>query len=59
MTTGKYPYDGDNIYKLFNNISKGVYTIPDSIDSVLTNLLHGKFCMYLVCLYLEDNCTVF
>ncbi|XP_063413122.1 serine/threonine-protein kinase stk11-like [Mytilus trossulus] len=41
MTTGKYPYDGDNIYKLFNNISKGVYTIPDSIDSVLTNLLHG------------------
>lgn len=42
MTTGLYPYEGDNIYKLFDNISKGKYSIPDSVDNVLTNLLEGK-----------------
>lgn len=41
MTTGLYPYEGDNIYKLFDNISKGKYSIPDSVDNVLTNLLEG------------------
>lgn len=41
MTTGKYPYEGDNIYKLFNNISQGQYSIPDSVDSLLSNLLKG------------------
>lgn len=42
MTTGKYPYEGDNIYKLFNNISHGKYSIPDTVDSLLTNLLKGE-----------------
>jgi hypothetical protein len=42
MTTGLYLYEGDNIYKLFDNISKGKYSIPDSVDNVLTNLLEGK-----------------
>lgn len=41
MTTGLYPFEGDNIYKLFDNISKGKYSIPDSVDNVLTNLLQG------------------
>jgi serine/threonine-protein kinase 11 len=35
MTTGLYPYEGDNIYKLFDNISKGKYSIPDSVDNVV------------------------
>lgn len=28
ITTGLYPFEGDNIYKLFENIGKGDYTIP-------------------------------
>jgi len=41
MTTGIYPFEGENIYKLFENIGKGVYTIPDSIDNMLASLLTG------------------
>lgn len=41
MTTGKYPFEGDNIYKLFENIGKGEYTIPDEVDDVLASLLQG------------------
>lgn len=42
MTTGLYPFEGENIYKLFENIGRGVYTIPDSIDKMLNSLLTGK-----------------
>lgn len=41
ITTGKYPYDGDNIYKLFENISKGDYSIPDGVSEMLSDLLKG------------------
>jgi len=47
MTTGLYPFEGENIYKLFENIGKGEYTIPDSIDKLLNSLLRGKFGMKL------------
>ena len=43
ITTGKYPYDGDNIYKLFENISKGDYSIPDGVSEMLSDLLKGIF----------------
>lgn len=39
--TGLYPYEGDNIYHLFENISKGSYTIPDDCDEHLQILLRG------------------
>ena len=42
MATGLYPFEGDNIYKLFENIGKGIYTIPDSVDDNLRSLLQGK-----------------
>ncbi|XP_064617141.1 serine/threonine-protein kinase stk11-like [Liolophura sinensis] len=41
ITTGQYPYEGDNIYKLFENIGKGEYSIPDSVDDQLKTLLQG------------------
>ncbi|KAJ8306325.1 hypothetical protein KUTeg_016870 [Tegillarca granosa] len=41
MVTSLYPFEGDNIYKLFENIGKGHYVIPDSVDSLLSSLLKG------------------
>ena len=45
ITTGKYPFEGDNIYKLFENIGKGEYTVPEEADSLLTDLIKGKCCL--------------
>ncbi|XP_020901044.1 serine/threonine-protein kinase STK11 [Exaiptasia diaphana] len=41
ITTGKYPFEGESIYKLFENIGKGVFTIPDCVDELLSDLLRG------------------
>ncbi|KAK2159643.1 hypothetical protein LSH36_149g04063 [Paralvinella palmiformis] len=41
IMTGKYPFEGDNIYKLFENIGKGEYTIPDEVDALLSSLIKG------------------
>jgi hypothetical protein len=41
MTTGLYPFEGDNIYKLFENIGKGQYRIPDGVDSLMADLITG------------------
>ena len=41
ITTGKYPFEGDNIYKLFENIGKGEFTIPDGVTDLLADLLKG------------------
>jgi len=41
ITTGKYPYEGDTIYKLFENIGKGLYIIPEGVSEQLTDLLQG------------------
>lgn len=42
MTTGVYPFEGDNIFKLFENIGKGQYQIPDGLEDNLKDLLTGK-----------------
>ena len=47
ITTGLYPFEGENIYKLFENIGKGKYTIPDTVDSLLSSLLEGKYTCFL------------
>ncbi|XP_025772092.1 serine/threonine-protein kinase STK11 [Puma concolor] len=39
ITTGLYPFEGDNIYKLFENIGKGDYTIPGDCGPPLSDLL--------------------
>ena len=36
-----YPFEGDNIYKLYENIGKGVYTIPPEVEEPLRSLLLG------------------
>ncbi|XP_077981245.1 serine/threonine-protein kinase STK11-like [Glandiceps talaboti] len=41
ITTGKYPFEGDNIYKLFENIGKGEFTMPEEVGPVLAELLRG------------------
>lgn len=41
ITTGLYPFEGDNIYRLFENIGKGEFTIPTEIDTPLRDLLIG------------------
>lgn len=41
ITTGLYPFEGDNIYRLFENIGNGVYTIPDEIEDPLRGLITG------------------
>ncbi|XP_054706129.1 serine/threonine-protein kinase STK11-like [Uloborus diversus] len=41
FTTGKYPFEGDNIYKLFENIGRGEFEIPEDLDPSLQDLLLG------------------
>ncbi|KAI0225219.1 Serine/threonine-protein kinase STK11 [Lamellibrachia satsuma] len=39
FTTGKYPFEGDNIFRLFENIASGHYTIPSEMESSLAELI--------------------
>jgi serine/threonine protein kinase len=41
MISGKYPFDGDTIYALFDNIGKAEYEMPDEADDVLASLIRG------------------
>ncbi|KAG5851379.1 hypothetical protein ANANG_G00092660 [Anguilla anguilla] len=41
ITTSLYPFEGDNIYKLFENIGKGDYSVPEDCGPLLTDLLRG------------------
>ncbi|XP_071444289.1 serine/threonine-protein kinase stk11 isoform X1 [Hetaerina americana] len=42
ITTGKYPFEGDNIYRLYEKIGKGDFTIPEDLDDeLLRSLLKG------------------
>lgn len=41
ITTGKYPFEGENIYKLFEKISAGHFEMPENLDPTLQNLLRG------------------
>lgn len=44
IITGKYPYEGDNIYHLFENIGKKEMLIPDNLEPVMLNFLTGLLC---------------
>lgn len=41
MTTGKYPFEGDTVFLLFENIAKGEFTIPEDVDPLLADLIRG------------------
>ncbi|XP_035279608.1 serine/threonine-protein kinase STK11-like [Anguilla anguilla] len=41
ITTSLYPFEGDNIYKLFENIGKGDYSVPEDCSPLLSDLLRG------------------
>ena len=41
ITTGKYPFEGDNIFKLFEKIGEGNLVIPEEVDELLGDLLKG------------------
>lgn len=41
LTTGRYPFEGDNIFKLFEKIGEGVFEVPDDVDELLGDLLKG------------------
>lgn len=53
ITTSLYPFEGDNIYKLFENIGKGDYTIPEECGPLLSDLLRGWCCSELSLLTLR------
>ncbi|OTF84169.1 serine/threonine-protein kinase STK11-like protein [Euroglyphus maynei] len=44
ITTGKYPFQGDNIYRLYDNISKAELTIPEEMDYLLSDLVRAMLC---------------
>ncbi|KAM4628815.1 serine/threonine-protein kinase STK11-like isoform 1-T2 [Polymixia lowei] len=41
ITTSLYPFEGDNIYKLFENIGRGEYRLPERCGPLLSDLLRG------------------
>lgn len=44
ITTGQYPFEGDNIYRLLENIGKNQWAPPEwfrKTDSNLSNLIFG------------------
>ncbi len=56
ITTGKYPFEGENIYRLFETIGKGEYTIPEECDDLLKDLLTGeKFKLFKIQLWTNED----
>jgi len=41
FTTGEYPFEGDTIFKLFENIGKGDFSVPQTVERVLESLLRA------------------
>ena len=39
ITTGKYPFEGDNIYRLLENIGRCEWKPPNNLDDRLSDLL--------------------
>ena len=42
FTTGEYPFEGDTIFKLFENIGKGEFTVPQSVSFMRCQWPHHK-----------------
>jgi len=39
--TGTYPFEGDTIFRLFESIGKGEFTVPSDVDPLLESLMRG------------------
>ena len=52
MATGKYPFLGANIFRLYETIGKGEYTIPEEVDPLLHTLLEGMPIIFSVYTYI-------
>ncbi|KAL5486510.1 hypothetical protein EMCRGX_G018998 [Ephydatia muelleri] len=44
FVTGKFPFEGENVYKLFAAISVGVFTMSPDISPMLQVLIKGMLC---------------
>lgn len=45
MAVGKYPFDGSALQSLIENISNCSFTIPDTLDSQLADLIRNMLCL--------------
>ncbi|KAF0290958.1 Serine/threonine-protein kinase stk11 [Amphibalanus amphitrite] len=41
FVTGQYPFEGETVFKLFDNIAKAEFDIPDMVGPSLASLLRG------------------
>ena len=41
LLSGSYPFEGDNIYQVFQSVTRGTYDIPEEFDAGLAQLIHG------------------
>ncbi|KAK7065202.1 Serine/threonine-protein kinase stk11 [Halocaridina rubra] len=41
LVSGKYPFEGENMFRLFENICEKPLVVPEELDPVLTSLLEG------------------
>ncbi len=44
FVTGKFPFGGESVYKLFSAIAVGVFDMPVDLSPRLTDLLSGMLC---------------
>lgn len=53
--SGKYPFDGDSIYQLFENIGRCEYTMPEEADEILSDLIRNILCIDPDCRFGVDQ----
>ncbi len=41
FTTGKFPFEGETIYKLFHVITIGTFSVPPDLPPLLQDLIKG------------------
>ena len=49
FVTGNYPFNADNVFKLYRKIGEGKYVIPDYLPENLKNLLEVNFIVCILC----------
>ena len=56
FVTGNYPFNADNVFKLYRKIGEGKYVIPDYLPENLKNLLEVSF---VVVIYIFHSLAAF
>lgn len=59
MCADKYPFDGESIYQLYDNIAKADFTIPDHFSQRLKTLIKGlSVCLLTIaCSLFHSSCS--